>query len=90
MYNGLMGGGFAGGGVNGILYGMTGLLNNAQQTMMENISTLSAQNGGMLDPAQMAQLQIYTQNYLAFIQTITSLIKQFGDLDKTIATNIGS
>ena len=84
MFNGSIGGG-----VNGLLNSMTGLLAGAQQSMEQNLSTMNTQNGGQLDPTQMAQLQICTQNYLAFIQSITSLIKQFGDLDKTVATNIG-
>lgn len=84
MFNGSIGGG-----VNGLLSSMTGLLSGAQQSLEQNLSTMNTQNGGQLDPVQMAQLQICTQNYLAFIQSITSLIKQFGDLDKTVATNIG-
>ena len=81
--------GSIGGGVNGIIDSMTGLLGGAQQTLQQNLSTMNTQDGGQLDPVQMAKLQICTQNYLAFIQSITSLIKQFGDLDKTVATNMG-
>ncbi len=81
--------GSIGGGINGILNSMTELLAGAQQSLEQNLTTMNTKNGGQLDPAQMAQLQICTQNYLAFIQSITSLIKQFGDLDKTVATNMG-
>ncbi len=86
MFNGSLGGEV--GGVNSIFSNLSGILNNAQQSMADTLNNFNSQ--GMLDPLQMTQLQIYTQNYLAFIQLITSLVKQFGDLDKTVATNIGS
>ncbi len=78
-----------GGGINEVLNQIGGLLSNTQN-QMEN--TLAAMNttGGMLDPIQMAQVQMITQSYLAAVQTFTSVIKQVGDLDKSIANNIGS
>jgi len=77
------------GGVNSLMYSLSGLLTNAQQATQQNLANLQSQ-GGMIDPVQMIQVQIQTQNYLTVVQTITSIVKQFGDLDKTIATNIGS
>jgi hypothetical protein len=87
MFNGALSGGS---GVNNMLYSLSGILNNAQQSMAQTLNEFNSKNGGMLDPIQMTQLQMYTQNYLAFIQLVTSMVKQFGDLDKTVATNIGS
>lgn len=85
------GGGFflPGGGINQIFNQFGGLLANAQNFMQNTLSSMNTA-GGMIDPVQMNMLQIYTQNYLAFMQTITSLTKQVGDLDKSIANNVGS
>ena len=80
---------FPGGGVNQMFNGFQSALANAQNYMENTLSSLNTA-GGMIDPVQMNMLQMYTQNYLAFIQTMTSLTKQVGDLDKSIASNIGS
>ncbi len=49
-------------------------------------SSFNGLNGGMLDPMQMTHLQMLMQNYMSIVQMWSSIVKQFGDLDRPIAT----
>lgn len=41
---------------------------------------------GPLDPIQIAQVQVLMQNYKSMVQMWSSLVKQIGDLDRTITS----
>lgn len=60
---------------------------NAIPDAMQQIQSSSA--SGMLDPMQMTQLQMLMANYQAMIQMWSSIVKDIGDLDKTVTSNIG-
>ncbi len=80
-------------GANNVLGGISNLMNNTISGAENAVAELQAEanaNGGMLDPAQMIQLQMAVVNMTTVLQTSTSMVKDLGDLDKTIATNIGS
>jgi|GEM_PF-3109617 len=80
-------------GATTILGGVSSLLMNTISGAEATIAQLQAEanaNGGMLDPVQMIGLQIATINLNTALQTTTSIVKNFGDLDKSIAQNIGS
>ena len=69
---------------------MSQLVNNSTNSIpdaMQQIQTNS--NNGMLDPMQMTQLQMLMQNYMAMIQMYSAIVKDIGDLDKTVTSNIG-
>ena len=58
------------------------------QGMMEQLN-MNAQNGTLPNPAMLLEFQMEMQSYLTLINTCSSVVKQYGDVDKTIAQNIG-
>lgn len=81
------------GGINDIFDVLPSLIQQTTESMKQNIQdmkTTMSKNNGMLDPIQMNQLQMMTQVYGAIISTWSSLVKQVGDTEKSIANNIGT
>lgn len=78
----------------GIMFGnMSNLVNQSAYSLEQSIQALqndAAANGGMLSPLQLANLQMYVQTYTSLVTSWSSIIKQVGDLDRSIASNIGS
>jgi hypothetical protein len=60
------------------------------QDGLNNISNDYRNSQGVLDPIGMGKVQMLMQNYISLVQLWSSIIKQFGDVDRSIAQNTGS
>ena len=73
-----------------IFNAMSQMVNNSSNAIPDAMQQIqSNSNNGMLDPMQMTQLQMLMQNYMAMIQMWSAVVKDIGDLDKTVTSNIG-
>jgi hypothetical protein len=85
--------GVTGGGINDIFEILPSLIQQSTDNMKQNIQDMRstmAGNHGMLDPIQMQQLQMMSQVYSAIVQTFSSLVKEVGTIEKSIANAIGN
>lgn len=81
------------GGINDVFSQLFILINGAQGSIQDgitNINNSQRNSQGVLDPIGMTQLQMLMQNYTSLVQMWSSIIKQFGDLDRSVAQNTGS
>ena len=75
-----------------IVNSLTQTIGTAEQAIpqqMQQIQSNASANNGMLDPMQMNQMQMLMQSYIALITMFSSIVKQVGDVEKQIASNIG-
>jgi hypothetical protein len=75
-----------------IFNSLTQTIGTAEQAIpqqMQQIQSNASANNGMLDPMQMNQMQMLMQSYIALITMFSSIVKQVGDVEKQIASNIG-
>jgi len=83
----------SGGGIGAIFAQLSNMVNQSEVGMEQNLQQIgdsAAANNGVLSPIQLTQLQMILQSYTALVTTWSSIVKQIGDLDRSIATNIGS
>ena len=75
-----------------IFNSLTQTIGTAEQAIpqqMQQIQSNASANNGMLDPMQMNQMQMLMQSYIALITMFSSIVKQVGDVEKQVASNIG-
>lgn len=75
-----------------IFNSLTQTIGTAEQSIpqqMQQIQSNASANNGMLDPMQMNQMQMLMQSYIALITMFSSIVKQVGDVEKQVASNIG-
>jgi hypothetical protein len=65
-----------------------GTAENAIPQQMQQIQNNASSNNGMLDPMEMNQMQMLMQSYIALITMFSSIVKQVGDTEKQIASNM--
>jgi type III secretion apparatus needle protein len=77
--------------INNALNSLGDGVNQANNNMQVNLDKLTqeAQNG-VINPGTMMQVQEQMAIYTTFLTMTNSMIKQYGDIDKSIAQSIGS
>ena len=82
-----------GGNINQIFNQLSNLMDQTSDNMSRKMSDIVSEmksQGGTLNPVQTNQLQVLMQTYMAVVTTFSSITKQVGDLNKSIAQNIGT
>lgn len=88
----MFGQGMQASGASNMMNSLPGVIDSYSSVLdqkMQELQSSSAENNGMLDPMSLINIQVYIQNMTTLLTLLSSVVKQFGDLNKTIVSNTG-
>lgn len=76
--------------IDNALNSLTTGIDTANSSVQTSLNQLTKEaDGGMINPASLLKVQLQESIYTTFMTMANSIVKQYGDIDKSIAQNIG-